>query len=160
MKNGLLKRYGKVLVFLLFINFPLSVMAGVLPAVGSTLTETELAKLSITGTVQVGQNQYRILGVNAGTLSKPSTLVVNAQGVVGLSNNEVVVTNAATSQVKTKVGTYSGKTLAVNYFDSMNMTALQFQSFRDAVNARNELQTLFPQATVTLPITFSIRNYR
>jgi len=130
-------------------------------AVGQKLPPEELSKLSAATTVRLGGKDYRVL---PGTLSAKSTgaataraesMVVNASGVVGISRNEVVISQVPTQTVRQVAGNLSPAAMQAQYYDHMDISALKFASFQEAVSARDQLKKLLPDgAGVDVPIRY------
>lgn len=151
-----------------------AICAQAAPGIGTVLTAEEQKSLTANASVQVGAHQFKILSEkkvvpatgaavatknaqsDSGAALDPVTTVVNEQGLVGKSRNEVLISNISTADAKTKISAYLSQAISVKYYDHMNITALRFASFSEAAQARNELQALMMGAKVTLPIEFSV----
>ncbi len=155
-----------------------AIWAQAAPGIGTVLTAEEQKSLSANASVQVGARQFKIFseekvvsatgGATAaknaqsasGAVLDPVTTVVNEQGLVGKSRNEVLISNISTADAKTKISAYLSQAISVKYYDHMNITALRFATFGEAAQAQAELQVLLTGAKVTLPIGFSVRTPR
>jgi hypothetical protein len=132
------------------------------PEVGKQLSATELANLQ-------GQVNHKVNGRvliqlpsvashaqangNANTAT-PTSWVVNENGVVGRSRNEVLVARLSTQDVREKLGSLASAPVSIQYFDHMDITSLRFGTLAQAVAAREQLQTLLPKGQVSLPVQF------
>jgi hypothetical protein len=83
-------------------------------------------------------------------------MLVNEQGVVGRSANEVIIANSPIVQTKLRIASYLSKTVSVDYVDNMKITVLRFSAIADAAKAVAELRTAMPDARITLPVVYSI----
>ena len=155
-----------------------AVCAQAAPGIGTLLTAEEQESLGANKAVQVGARQFKILAEEkvvpatgaavatknaqsaSGAAFDPVTTVVNEQGLVGKSRNEVLISNIPTADAKTKISAYLSQAISVKYYEHMNITALRFATFGEAAQARAELQLLLTSAKVTLPIEFSVRTPR
>ena len=135
-------------------------LAQTLPTIGSTLTTEEIERLAISQPISVGEAQYRLLNTKEESPGQPDSLLVNEQGLVGQSHHEVTITGISTEETRPKLSAWANSALEISYFEQMKMTALRFARFSDAARARDELEHLFPQAKVSLPVRFSLRNRR
>lgn len=148
------------------------------PGIGTALTAEEQTSLTANAPVQVGGRQFRIYSEekvapasgaavasknaqsSSGAALDPVTTVVNEQGLVGKSRNEVLISNIPTAEAKAKISAYLSQAISVKYYDHMDITALRFATFGEAAQAQAELQALLTGAKVTLPIKFSVRTPR
>ncbi len=131
-----------------------------LPALGSTLSAEEISRWGVSQPIQVGDKHYRLLRRLEDRPGQPSSLLVDAQGQVGQSHHEVIVTGISTETARITLSAFAGKALEINYFAAMPMSTLRFAHFADAARARDELSALLPQAQVGLPVQFSQRQRR
>ena len=81
--------------------------------------------------------------------------MTNQRGVVGISENLVIISEISPTQIRSNAGNITSKAVVVKYYDHLNTSVLQFQNFNQAVSARNELVKLFPTAKIAVPIKFS-----
>jgi hypothetical protein len=105
--------------------------------------------------IQDGKRVLWVLSTGRSS-SGPLTMLVNEQGVVGRSANEVVIANSPTEQTKLRIASYLSKTVSIDYVDNMNITVLRFSTIADAAKAVAELRTAMPDARITLPVISSI----
>ena len=130
-------------------------LAQTTPPIGSTLTASEMETAKTKTQIQDGKRVLWVLSTGKSS-SGPLTMLVNEQGVVGRSANEVVIANSPTEQTKLRITSYLSKTISVDYVDNMNITVLRFSAIADAAKAVAELRTVMPDARITLPVVFSI----
>jgi hypothetical protein len=130
-------------------------LAQTTPPIGSTLTASEMETAKTKTQIQDGKRVLWVLSTGKSS-SGPVTMLVNEQGVVGRSANEVVIANSPTEQTKLRITSYLSKTISVDYVDNMNITVLRFSAIADAAKAVAELRTVMPDARITLPVVFSI----
>jgi hypothetical protein len=130
-------------------------LAQTTPPIGSTLTASEMETAKTKTQIQDGKRVLWVLSTGKSS-SGPLTMLVNEQGVVGRSANEVVIANSPTEQTKLRITSYLSKTISVDYVDNMNITVLRFSAIADAAKAVTELRTVMPDARITLPVVFSI----
>jgi hypothetical protein len=143
--------------FALFISLiaMTSSLAQTTPPIGSSLTAPEMETAKTKTQIQDGKRVLWVLSIG-GSPSSPFTMLVNEQGVVGRSANEVIIANSSTDQTKLKVTFYLSKTISVNYFDHLNTTVLRFSAIADAAKVVAELRTAMPDARISLPVVYSI----
>ena len=130
-------------------------LAQTTPPIGSTLTAYEMETAKTKTQIQDGKRVLWVLSTGKSS-SGPLTMLVNEQGVVGRSANEVVIANSPTEQTKLRITSYLSKTISVDYVDNMNITVLRFSAIADAAKAVAELRTVMPDARITLPVVYSI----
>jgi ABC-type antimicrobial peptide transport system permease subunit len=154
-KRNCLKIFGLIMSFMAIT----SSFAQTTPAIGSSLTATEMEIAKTKTKVEDGKKSIWVLSTG-GTASNPFTMVVNEQGTVGRSANEVVIANHSTELTKPKLAPYLNKTISVNYFEHLSTTVLRFASITEAARAVAELRTAMPDARITLPVVYSIPRLR
>lgn len=103
------------------------------------LTSTSLSTVSLSGTSMQG----------------PVTRVVNAQGRVGESRNEVLIARVPAGEVEAKARGLMQSAVSVRAVETSNLTVLRFSSFGEAVRAYARLTRLFPLASVSVPVQYS-----
>ena len=141
----------------------MAALAQVNPRVGTVLGSSELATLRTQSPVSVGGQQVRVLGSaspqvqSAGGVGTPITLVVNEDGVIGQSENIVVISRVPVGQVQTRAARWVAQATSVQYYDHMDMTLLRFASFSEAAAARTAIERALPEAGVALPIQYTPR---
>lgn len=130
-------------------------------SIGTTLSPEEVSKLNGPD-IQLGEQSLKIIDQNnsANKLLRTSaggqrTYVVNNQGVVGASENVVLISGISTAKVHASAKETLNAAISVKYYDHLNVSYLRFKSFDQAIFAREKLIKLFPNAEITIPIKFS-----
>jgi hypothetical protein len=154
-KRNCLKIFGLIMSFMAIT----SSFAQTTPAIGSSLTATEMEIAKTKTKVEDGKKSIWVLSTG-GTASNPFTMVVNEQGTVGRSANEVVIANHSTELTKPKLAPYMNRTISVNFFEHLSTTVLRFASITEAARAVAELRVAMPDARVSLPITYTVPRSR
>lgn len=163
MNTPLKSRQGMRLILLCLSLASATALAQVSPRVGTVLSPSERTSLQSQPPVSVGQQQVRVLSVvapqanGASRSANPTTLVVNADGVVGQSDNIVMISRLPTSQVQSRAARWISQAVSVQYYEHMNITMLRFATFSDAVAARTALEQALPEAGVALPIQYTAK---
>lgn len=98
----------------------------------------------------VGKSTLRVVGV-----TDKGTMVANELGVVGLSQNEVLVSGAKPQQVKDAVKSLGLHPVEAGYYDSTGLSSLRFASLGDAAQARTRLTSALHGAVVSLPVQYA-----
>ena len=131
------------------------------PNLGRQLSTAELAKNANAPSVRLDGKVFRILngvpvtGANSVALvSDRVTQVVNDQGVVGESRNEVIISEIAPNRVRDSIDRLKVAPVSVNYYEHIDLSTLRFSSFQDAVDAYDQLKKLLPQARVHVPVKY------
>ncbi len=130
-------------------------LAQTIPPIGSTLTASDMETAKTKTQIQDGKSVLWVLSTGRSS-SGPLTMLVNEQGVVGRSANEVIIANSPIEQTKLRITSYLSKTVSVDYVDNMKITVLRFSAIADAAKAVAELRTAMPDARITLPVVYSI----
>lgn len=131
--------------------------------VGTMLSPTERANLQAQPTINVGNQQVRILDMAdipnraAGLTVSPTTLVVNEDGVVGQSENIVTISRLSTSQSQARAARWISQAVSVKYYEHMDLTVLRFATFSEAAAARAAIEKTIPEAGVALPVQYTTR---
>lgn len=124
-----------------------------LPYPGQKLTKKQIAAWGNLPAYQIGKSQFRVLPVKPE--STEATLVINAQGVVGLSRNEVTISGLPAGQVKAGLGQITPQPLSMQYFEQADVTFARYADFGQAVAGFHAIQAALPDATLRLPIQFN-----
>lgn len=128
--------------------------------VGKRLSAQELSQYASAPVVQIESQSFKVLSTGsrakaAGAASSAVTQVANERGVVGESRNEVVVSQVSVDSVRQAAAGLSAAPVSAQYYGHMNLSALRFASFQEAVNARTQLMKALPQARVDVPIQYA-----
>lgn len=136
------------------------------PVVGTRLSPAEVSALGAATRYTVGGVLVTVLPTaNGGLTTKstdgsPTTSVVNASGVVGISRNEVLIAQMPTAAVRSQAAALLSTAKSVTYYDHMQITSVRYGSFGEAVAGREKLQAALSKAKVTLPIEYQQRKPR
>lgn len=135
-------------------------------SLGKKLTKEERSKLK-GSEIKLGDQSFKIITEQKplsktakGTQSSQKTFVANDRGIVGVSQNIVLVSEIPTDQVRSITKNILNSATSVTYYDHLNVTSLQFSNFNQAVATRNELVKIFPDAKIAIPIQFSEKSIR
>lgn len=157
-----LRQGGAVLVACLSMACT-TALAQVNSRVGTVVSTTERATLQNRPALRVGAQQVRVLDTvspqarAAGGVANPVTLVVNEDGVIGQSENIVMISRLPTNQVQARAARWISQAVSTQYIAHMDITMLRFATFSEAVAARTALETALPEAAVSLPIHYTPR---
>lgn len=135
-------------------------------AVGTRLSPAEVSAMGATTRYSIGSALVTVLPATSGGLTtkstdgSPTTAVVNASGVVGVSRNEVLIAQVPPATVRSQAAALLALAKTVTYYDQMQITSVRYGSFGEAVAGREKLQAVLPKAKVTLPIEYQQRKPR
>ncbi|MBN9477165.1 MAG: hypothetical protein ABS43_00920 [Bordetella sp. SCN 67-23] len=82
------------------------------------------------------------------------TLVLNEQGVVGKSANEIVVAEASAG-VQAVIEQTQPRPVSVKHYEATGITVATYADFAQAVEALRALKAALPSAKVGLPVLFT-----
>lgn len=131
-------------------------------AVGDQLTPPQLARVAKQPPLRVGDQVLRELSSQSlvtmslagGASGGPVTQVVNAQGRVGESRNELVISQVPVAELQQRLQPVIENAVSVQYDVPRAITVLRFSSLPTAVRAHDRVLRLWPQARVTLPVRY------
>jgi hypothetical protein len=116
---------------------------------GSRISADELGQLTNLPTYNVGKQSYRLLpqkGVDG------ASLLVDSQGLVVSSGNEVLVTGASEEEIRS--GARLGPApVSIQYLAATGIALMRYADFPTAVAAVAPLQQSLPGASVRLAIS-------
>ncbi len=122
------------------------------PEPGQTATQEQLAQWGELPSYDIGSSRFRVIP------GKPAdgqgTLLLNPQGVVGVSRNEITVANASEDQIRSVAGRAGYAPVSLRHYAPTGMTVLRYADFSHAVEGLKVLQTGLPEASVRLPVQF------
>ncbi len=122
---------------------------------GQKLSTDEIARLGALPEYEVDGIRLRVMpGVPEGG---EGTWVLNAQGVVGISRHEVMVTGVPQADLQARLGTLLPQPLSQQHFAPTGISVLRFADFDQAVQGYRALRDALPEATVRLSVTFGRR---
>ncbi|KVP68172.1 hypothetical protein WJ92_33055 [Burkholderia ubonensis] len=128
--------------------------------VGKRLSAQELEQYASAPTVALESQSFKVLATSTRTTAADATSgavtqVINENGVVGESRNNVVVSQVSVDRVKQAAARLSPMPVSAQYYGHINISTLHFASFQAAVNARTQLKKALPQARVDVPIQYA-----
>lgn len=119
---------------------------------GQMLSETEIAQLGKLPTYDIGEVQIRVLPSHQ--TESGTTLVINKQGVVGSSRNEIAISKVDAQQAQTLLKQITPQPLTVQYFEPTGIIVVRYADFGLAVEGLGIIKAKLPEAKVRLPIQF------
>lgn len=130
-------------------------------SIGKILNSQEIAQLNGSN-VKLGAQSFKVITHNNSSnktlktvQSTPSTFVVNDRGLVGLSQNIVLISEISPSQVNSALKEIVNSAITVKYYDHLNIIFLKFNDLNQGILAREKLLKVFPDTRITIPIKFS-----
>lgn len=120
---------------------------------GQRLSSQEVSRLAATPSIALGKQHYRVLPTQ---VSPTRTLVANAQGVVGVSHHQVMVSGVPAQQLRTALQDPGlPRAQEVVMAENLDLATLRYASFEEAVRAHKALQALLPSAKLVVPVQYS-----
>ncbi len=116
---------------------------------GSRISADELSQLSELPTYKVGRQSYRLLpqkGVDG------ASLLVDRQGLVVSSANEILVTGASEAEIRSDARPGPAP-VSIQYLATTGIALMRYADFPTAVAAMAPLQQSLPGASVRLAIS-------
>lgn len=131
-------------------------------AAGDRLTPQQMAPFARLPPLRVGDQVLReissqslmTMSLGGAVSSGPSSRVVNEQGWVGESRNELVIAQIPVAEVQQRLQQMIRNAVSVQYDEARAITVLRFSSLPSAVRARSSVLRLWPQARVELPVSY------
>lgn len=131
-------------------------------AVGDPLTPQQMARFSKAVPLRVGDTVLREIGsqslvtmsLGGAASSGPVSQVVNEQGRVGESRNEIVISQVPVAELQQRLQPVIQNAVSVQYDVPRAITRLRFNSLPTAVRAHDSVLRLWPQARVVLPVRY------
>lgn len=127
------------------------------PAPGQKLTQQQIAQWGDLPVYKVGKSKFRVLPVHLSDAQL--TLVINGQGVVGVSRNELAISKVPADIIQHQLRQTVPQPLSVEYFEQAGVTVARYADFGQAVEAMRAVQTVLPEAQVRLPVQFDQTAY-
>ncbi|GAC1590716.1 MAG: hypothetical protein NVS3B5_22690 [Sphingomicrobium sp.] len=122
------------------------------PQAGKLMSRQDMSNIAGNPSVTVGSQTYKVL---RGSTTDSKTLVVNDQGLVGESGNEVLISQVPTSTVRANLARLNLAAISIKYYDHVNTTVLRFATFEEAAWARNQIKSVLPpEASVGVPVQY------
>lgn len=122
------------------------------PTPGQKLSKEQIAQWGHLPVYQVGKSKFRVLP--ARPADSQLTLLVNAQGVVGVSRNEVAISGVSAQTAQTRLRQTVPQPLSLEHFDQAGVTVARYADFSQAVEGLKAVQAALPEAQVRLPVQF------
>ncbi|TFL15050.1 hypothetical protein CSC67_06890 [Pusillimonas caeni] len=119
---------------------------------GQKLTKTEIAEWGALAEYKIGSSRVRVVPPQYS--GSQDTLLLNAQGVVGSSRNEVAVSEAP-ADVQAVIQQTQPRPVSIQHFAPTGITVAKYADFGQAVDALRALKAALPGAKVSLPVQFS-----
>lgn len=119
---------------------------------GQQLSETEIAQLGKLPTYDIGGLQIRV--IPSKQTDSDITLIVNKQGVVGSSRNEIAISKVDAQQAQTLLSQITPQPLSVQHFEPTGITVVRYADFGLAVEGLSVIKAKLPEAKVRLTIQF------
>ena len=119
---------------------------------GKVATPEQLAQWGELPSYDIGSSRLRVIPERPA--NGQGTLLLNAQGMVGVSRNEVVVANASEDQVRAAAGHAAHAPESVRHFDPTGTTVLRYADFAQAIAGLDAIKAGLPGASVRLPVQF------
>ncbi|VCU69600.1 hypothetical protein PIGHUM_01663 [Pigmentiphaga humi] len=121
-------------------------------APGQKLSKSQIAEWGALPVYDIDGNRIRVIPPQyAGS---QDTLLLDAQGVVGKSANEVMVSNAP-ADVQAVIEQTQPRPVSVKRYEATGITVSTYADFAQAVEALRALKAALPTAKVGLPVTFA-----
>ena len=118
---------------------------------GQKLTRAEIAEWGTLTEYKIGSSRVRVIPPQYS--GSQDTLLLNAQDTVGVSRNEVVVSQAP-ADVQTTIQQTQPRPVSVQHFEPTGITVARYADFAQAVEAQRALKAALPEAKVGLPVRF------
>ena len=123
--------------------------------VGQRLGTAQLQQLDTLSTVKIDGTDYRILGTGTNSAQIPYTQLVGKNGVVGQSFHEVMVSGQPVDALRQKLPAAAGSAQTIKYYEGADMALLRYADITQAAAGLQAIRSALPQATVSLPISYS-----
>ncbi|NYT60223.1 hypothetical protein H0A65_14965 [Alcaligenaceae bacterium] len=122
---------------------------------GQKLSDAEIAQLGKMPVYKIGRLELR--GIPSQGADDGITLVLNQQGVVGLSRNEITVTGVSEQDLQARIAQVFPQPVAVQHFEPTGITVVRYADFSQAVDGLRILKKALPEATVRLAVQFNVK---
>lgn len=119
---------------------------------GQKLTQSEIAEWGPLAEYKIGSSRVSVIPSQHS--GNQDTLLLNAQGVVGSSRNEVAVSEAP-ADAQAVIQQTQPRPVSIQHFAPTGITVAKYADFGQAVDALRALKTALPGAKVSLPVQFS-----
>ncbi|MCC2595826.1 hypothetical protein LKR43_05680 [Pusillimonas sp. MFBS29] len=122
---------------------------------GQKLSDAQIAQLGEMPVYKIGRIELRRIpsqGADDGV-----TLLLDRQGGVGLSRNELTVAGVTESDLQARIAQVFPQPSAVQHFESTGITVVRYADFAQAVDGLRALKKALPEATVRLNVQFNTK---
>ncbi len=136
---------------LLGMSLALVSSAGFALTPGEMLSEEDVARLGTLRTYEIDSS--RIREIPPQFTGSQDTLLLNEQGVVGISQNEVVLSETP-DNVQSIIQQTLPQPVSITHFAPTGITLAKYANFAQAVEALRALKTALPSARVGLAVQF------
>src|SRR5690606_31187139 len=136
---------------LLGVSLALTSQAAFALTPGQKLSDAEIAQLGTLPMYEIGRVQYRVVPPEQ---ADGTTLILNRQGVVGVTRNEISITGAPVQEIEARLGQTVPQPLSVQHFEPTNITVARYADFAQAVEGLQALKAALPEAKVRLSVQF------
>jgi len=133
-------------------------------SIGKKLSPAQLSKLKGFN-LKLGDQSFKVITEQQNikakqikgttTNARSKTFIANTNGVLGVSENLILIARVPPNQVRLVAQNIIHAAISTKFYDHLEVSSLQFQTFNQTITAYNELVKLFPQAEVSIPIKFS-----
>jgi len=125
------------------------------PAPGQKLSKAQIAQFGDLPAYRVGKSTFRVIPVRPA--NSQATLLLNAQGVVGVSHNDIAISRVSAETAQARLRQIAPAPLSIEHFEQAGATVARFADFGQAVEAMKAVKAALPEAQVRLPIQFGTR---
>jgi hypothetical protein len=146
------KRFRHALGFL-GISLALASQTAFALAPGQKLSEAQIAQLGVLQMYDIGGTQLRV--IPAQQPGQQETLLINAQGIVGSSRNEITISRAPEAGIQAQLQQMSPQPASVRHYEPTGITVLRYADFAQAVEGLRALKAALPGAHVRLGVRFT-----
>ena len=119
---------------------------------GQQLSQEQIAKWGTLAEYDIGGSRIRVIPSQAS--GSQDTLLINAQGVVGSSRNEVAISDAPTQDIRAQLKQTLPQPVSVQHYEPTGLTVLRYADFEQAVAGLRALKKALPAANIRLPVQF------
>ncbi len=138
---------------LLGISLALASHAALALTTGQKLSDAQIAQLGELQVYDIGGTQLRVIPSQQS--GQQETLLINAQGIVGSSRNEVAVSQASEESIRAQLQQLQPQPASVQHYEPTGITVLRYADFGQAVEGLRALKSALPRAKVRLGVQFS-----
>ncbi len=119
---------------------------------GQQLSSAQITQLGDLQVYDIGGEQLRVIPSQAS--DDAATLLLNSQGVVGVSQNEVAISGASAERIQTQLRQLNPQPLSVQAYESTGITVARYADFPQAIKGLKALMAALPDAHVSLSLQF------